>query len=1041
MNAIGKITTREIRRSLGRFLAIMGIVALGAGFLTGLRTTRTAMLETLNRYVTENAFYDYRVVSTLGLTQADADALASMDGVAAAEGSVSADVICTVENGENYVLRAMSITDDVNRLKLRAGRMPAAPDECVLDARSFGEDAIGSRVTLSADNDPDTLDMFSHREYTVVGLVNSPCYINFTRGTTALGNGTVSAFFCIPPEGFDTDYYTEIYVKLAQTGYVYSDAYDDAITAFDDRLTAAAEERAHLRYEELVSDAGNAYNDAYSEYEDGLQSYNDGAAEYADGKAEAERQLSDAMDQIYIAERKLSEARNTLDDGWAQLTDAEQASADGRTQYDANKAALSGARAELDQGWTAYDDQLRQYDALAAALPDGAPQLVAAKQQLDAAKAELDAGEADYARNEAALTSAGQQLDAADAQIAANRAALESGEADYKKSLYRIYKARADYTAQKADVDQQLDDTKAELDSHKTELDGAGAELEDARQKIDDIEEPTVYVLDRYTNSGYASFESDADIVSGIAKVFPIFFFLVAALVCVTTMNRMVDEQRTQIGVLKALGYTSREIMRGYLLYTGIASGAGSAVGVALGSVIFPKIIWQAYNIMYGFGDIDLVFDWALSGTVCAAFLICSLLVTALSCRNVLREVPAELVRPKTPRAGKRIILEYIPFLWNRFSFLRKVSARNIFRYKKRMAMMILGIAGCTALLITGFGLDDSIAGLADTQFDDVSIYDAVVSFESPMDAAAQQAFLAACGDSVTDCAFMSMCSVDALADGRLKSVYLVGTDEKDMSPFMNFRENGVDIPYPGPGEVIINNKLAELCGLRTGDKITLRNSDMKELTLTVSGVFFNVVYNYAYVSMDTLRAAEGFAGDVNVAYVNLNRDAGLYESAAAVAGVDGVASVKVNDEVRDLVNRMLASMKYIVALVIFCAGALALIVLYNLTNININERLREIATIKVLGFNQRETASYVFRENIVLTLMGAAVGVPLGIWLHRYVMSQVNIDMISFNAVIHGRSYLMALALTAAFAVVVEVFLYFRLDRINMAESLKSVE
>lgn len=1067
--AMRKITYREIKRSLGRFLAIMGIIALGAGFLTGLRITKSAMLETLSEYVTGNAFYDFRVISTLGFTAEDAASFAAMDGVAAAEGSVSLDVVCTLENEEDYVLRAMTATQGVNRLKLRAGRMPEAADECVLDAWGFGEAAVGTRITLSDENDGDTLDSFSGRAYTVVGLVNSPIYINFTRGTTTLGSGTVTGFFCIPPEGFDTDYYTEIYVTLEKTGYVYSQAYDAAVDAFEDRMTDAAQDRAQKRYGDIVSEAEAAYGDALAQYDASLAEYNDGMAKYNDGvaayengladyesgSADSERQLSDAMDDIYIAERKLSQARSELDDGWTRLEAAEKEAADGRTALEAGKAAMAGARAELDAGWKDYNDNLQRYNASAAALPAGAPQLPAAKQELDAAKAKLDAGEADYARSQAELSGTERQLDAADAALAAKRAELESGEAAYKKSLYKIYKGRADYTAEKADVKRKLadakvklDDAKTQLDTRKTELadakvklDDAKAQLNDTRQKIDDIAEPTVYVLDRYANSGYASFESDADIVSGIAKVFPVFFFLVAALVCVTTMNRMVDEQRTQIGVLKALGYTAREIMRGYLLYTGIASGIGSAVGVVLGSLIFPKIIWQAYNMMYGFTDIVLVFDWVLSGAVFAAFMACSLGVTALSCRSVLKEAPAELVRPRTPKAGKRIVLEYVPFLWNRFSFLRKVSARNIFRYKKRMFMMILGIGGCTALLITGFGLDDSISGLADTQFSQISVYDASVSFESPMDEAAQRAFLKECGGSVTDCAFLSMSSADAMADGKPKSVYLLGTDEKDMRQFINFSLNGQSVSYPGFGQVIISDKLAQVCGLGVGDRLTLRDSDMREMTLTVSGVFRNIVYNYAYVTLDTLKAAEGFNSDINVAYINLDKDAGLYESAAAVSDNGFVASVKVNDEIRQLVNKMMVSMKYIVALVTFCAGALAFIVLFNLANININERIREIATIKVLGFNQRETASYVFRENIVLTLMGAAVGIPPGIWLHGYVMSQIQIDMISFNAVIRGPSYLAALALTVIFTVIVEVFLYFRLDRINMAESLKSVE
>lgn len=1041
--ALKKITYREIRRSLGRFLAIMGIVALGAGFLTGLRTTKSAMVETLNRYCEENALYDYEIISTLGLTGEDADYFASMDGVGAAEASVSTDALFTMPGGGELVLRAITVTQDVNTPLLRAGRMPERADECVLDSWYYGEDMIGSTITVSPRNDGDTRDMFASEKFTVVGLVNSPLYINFTRGTTTLGSGTVAGFVCIPADGFDTDYYTEIYLRLAQTGYVYTDEYDDAVDAVRSALETAAKERGQLRYDDIIDEAEEKLSDAESEYNDGLKEYNDGLSEYNDAKAEADEQLSDAMDQIYIAERAYAKARTELDDGWQKLSDAQSELSDKRAEFDSAKAdtqaTLDATRAQLDALQRQYSAALEQYNAAVAAYGEAA--MASQKTQLDAMKAQLDGGEAQYAAGIAQLESAQKQLDDAQAALDANRADLEQGEKDYHDAYVRICEGRADYADAKAEADKELADAAKELSDAKAELDDGEQKLDDARSDVRGIKHATVYALDRYSNSGYSSFESDSNIVAAIARVFPLFFFLVAALVCVTTMNRMVDEQRTQTGVLKALGYTPGEIMRGYMLYTGLASGIGSVAGALLGSVVFPKMIWQAYNIMYGFTDITLVFDWTLIAVVCAAFLACSLAVTYASCKTELRQVPAELVRPMSPKPGKRILLERITFLWKRFGFLRKVSARNIFRYKKRMYMMIVGIAGCAALLITGFGINDSIAGLADVQYTEVSVYDAMVSFKENMTAEDEEQYLSDCGASVTDCAFLSMYSVDTQVNGQTKSVYLVATDTEDMTPFMNFSLDGQTCAYPGYGEVIINDYLAKRMGAQVGDTITLRDGDMNELTLTISGIFYNVIYNYAYVTMDTLRGAPGYKCDVNVAYLDLNEGAGLYESAAKAASSELAMSVSVNEQQRELIHNMLESMKYIVALVIFCAGALAFIVLYNLTNININERIREIATIKVLGFNRWETANYVFRENMALTVMGALVGVPLGFALHRYVMSQIHIDMISFRSQINLSSYLLALGITLVFALLVDVFMYRRLDRINMAESLKSVE
>ena len=1021
------ISYREIRRSFGRFLAIMCIVMLGAGFLAGLRVTETDMLHTMDEYNAESRFFDFKVISTLGLTEDDAKYFSGLSGVEYSEGSVSTDALFTVPKSGEEVLMVHSITDSVNTLKLRSGRLPQAANECVMDGFRYDESAIGTTIKLSDSNKADTLDMFSQKEFTVVGIVNSPLYINFNRGTTTLGSGSVAAFVYVPRSSFSTDYYTEIYVRLANTGSVYSQEYDDAIDAFSGTLNTEAQARAQLRYEDVVAKAQSQYSSAEN-------SYNSGVSQYNSQKTSAEQQLNDAKAKLDAAQAQLPQSRKELDDGWAKLNAGQKELDEGWAQYNASapaaQAKLDAAKVQLDSGWAQYNEDLENYNRRVSLYGETLTALEKAK--LDYTQQQLNAAQAQYDSGVQQLEESKQKLVSAQAELASSRAALEQGENQYAAGLQQLETGRKDYETAKAQAQTKFDDAQQALTNGRVKLNVAKAQ-------IGQIEKPTVYVLDRYTNAGYASFKNDSGIIEGVAKVFPIFFFLVAALVCVTTMNRMVDEQRTQIGTLKSLGYTPWEIMKGYLLYTGAASGVGSFAGVLIGSVAFPKIIWQAYNIMYGFTDILLVFDWGMYAVVCGAFIACSLLVTILSCRSELREAPAELIRPRTPKAGKRIFLEKLPFIWNRFSFLRKVSARNIFRYKKRMFMMIVGIAGCTALLVTAFGLNDSISGLADAQFEKVEIYDAKVNFAHSMTKADEEEFIKQSDGYLESCAFMSMYSVNVDVDGTPKSVYLVGTDEKDMTPFMNYSYKDVKQSYPGDGEVMINDNLARILGVKVGDTITLQDSDMDELTLKVSGIYYNVIYNYAYVTLNTLRGAQGFDANVNSAYLNLSGD--VYASAAKVGDLDSVAATLVNEETRVTVRQSLDSMKYVVGLIAFCAGALAFIVLYNLTNININERIREIATIKVLGFRQGETASYVYRENMILTLMGTAAGIPVGIWLHRYVMGNIKIDMVSYDVHINWQSYLLAIALTILFAVVVDVFMYSRLDKINMAESLKSVE
>ena len=470
--------------------------------------------------------------------------------------------------------------------------------------------------------------------------------------------------------------------------------------------------------------------------------------------------------------------------------------------------------------------------------------------------------------------------------------------------------------------------------------------------------------------------------------------------------------------------------------------GLGCAIGFVGGSYIFPKILWHAYNIMYGFGiPIEFVLDGKLAAISVATYLLCALGATYLVCRGFLREVPAELIRPKAPKEGKRVLLERITFLWKRLGFLTKVSLRNVLRYKQRFFMMVLGIGGCTALLLTGFGIKDSIANVVDYQFEEITLYDAAVSFTEEMDAQTQQAFSRQAAD-VSAVVFLHDGSVTVEAGGGAKTVNLL-VPQSSLEGMMDLHRGGEKLSMPGTGETLLNDALAEALGVSVGDTVTLRDSDMNTLTVTVSGIFDNYVSNYAIVSADTCRDQWGSVPPVKTAFIRVtdNSDAGVHAASARILDLENVSAVSVNLDTRQRVGTMMSVLDYIVWMVTVCAGALAFIVLYNLTNININERIREIATIKVLGFYPGETSAYVFRENNTLTFLGMLVGLPLGKWLHAYVMSQIRIDTIAFDVRIAWQSVMFSILLTAVFAAIVNVVMYFKLRRISMAESLKSIE
>ena len=897
---------RSIRGSLGRYLAILAIIALGVGFFAGLRVTEPSILKTADAYIDELNLYDFRLVSTLGFTDEDVAAFSELKGVEVARGSVSADFIYVAEDGSEAVRHAHMLTEGVNGLDLVSGRLPASADECVLDAKYADESKLGTKIVLSDSNSRETLDTFAYDEYTVVGLCDAVTYLNFERGSTSLGNGSVSSYIYLLPEGFSTEYYTEIFLTIPDAGELYSDAYEDAVKEMRGPVEALLEERAELRYQKI----------------------------YGDAQAE-------------------------IDDAQAKL--------------DEKKRELADAQAETD-----------------------------------AAQAELDGKK--------------QELAAMQTMLAGNPAMLESAQAEID-------------TAQK-----ELDDARVEIADGQAEIDDAQKELDEARAELADIEPATVYTLDRSSNLGCASLKNDTAIVSGVAKVFPLFFFLVAALVCITTMTRMVSEQRTENGVLKALGYGSGAIAGQYLFYAGSASVVGCVIGFLLGSRYLPMALWQVYRIMYSVQrPVAFVLDWKLFAMCTALYLLCALGATWLVCRRDLRESSAQLIRPKAPTPGKRVFLERIGFLWKRIRFLHKVSIRNILRYKKRMVMMIVGIGGCTALLLTGFGIRDTIQPVVDRQYNEIERFDASVSFMDTADAAVQAEFTEQTAGVTESIAFLHTQSVDAVTENGNKAINLVVfTDE--LTDFVSLHDGKTSIDFPKEGEAVVNYRFASENGLSVGDTVELI-CDYRNLTVTVSAIFDNYIYDYIYVSADTCAAQWGQAPECNTAYVNFAEGQEANAAGAVLLSANHVSHVALTADMRTRVGSMLESLDYIVLIVLVCAGALAFIVLYNLTNITITERTREIATLKVLGFYQREQNSYVFRENIVLTGISALCGIPMGIALLHYVMAQIKISTIYFGCRLAWESYLLAVLITFAFTFIVDLVLTSKTRRINMAEAMKAIE
>jgi len=1137
-NMMRRNLTQTIRHSLGRYIAIMAIIALGAGLFTGLRVTKVDMVATVQDYTDRQNMFDLQVMNSYGWTEDDVFKLSQTEGIAEAEGTISLDVLVHMGDNEDSAFKVLSIPDRLNRPALDAGRMPASPDECLVEGFFFDDSIIGKQLYISEHNTETTLEAMGHDSYTIVGTVSSPMYLNMQRGSTSIGSGSISAYCYVPRNGFDQDIYTEINLTLKGDYAVYTDEYDNAMDDMAETLEVLCEPLAQDRYESVLLEAEEEYADGMEEYLDGMQEFREARAEALEELDKAEQELldgeqeladnrtllEDGLKQIEEGQKTLTESRatlaqsrltlaNTRSETYAQLTDAsnelmtnykevlaakQQVDA-GLTQIDAGLVQLESGLEQIESGLalievmlpileTSRDAAQMAYEAalergadeetlaqLEAGLSDINAQLeeytaqrdellvtqkevqaqyddvLAQKNELLATQTTLNDAietiELGFRELEQAQRSADNQFAAAEAQIDAGQLQLEEGQreldarkAEAEEGLILLEEGEKELAEGRKTFEAEKEKALKELSDAEAELEDARIRLQDARQTIDDLAEPSVYALTRNTNLGYVVFESDSDIVAGVAKIFPVFFLAVAALVCITTMTRMIDEERTQIGILKALGYSSCAIMNKFLSYSGSASIMGCILGLLLGCLVFPRIIWFAYCIMYNFSpQLTLSYDLPTFAFIFLSYTGLTLLVTWYCCRRELKEVPAELIRPKAPAAGKALFFENMQF-WKKMKFLNKVAVRNIFRYKQRLAMMLLGIGGCTALLVTGFGLKDSIAGITDNQFGEVTVYDMAVTFADPVAQQTQEDFRDHIRGKADRVLFCEQGSIDVHFDNNVKNVYFLATDA-DLEGVIDLHSGETPIAMPGEHEVVLSVGVARNMGIGVGDRVLLRTSDMEELELTVSGIYDNHVYNYAIVSGSTLRAQWDRSPEEQSAFVLAMDGQDVHELGAAITGFEGVLNVSINADTAEQVGGMMEALDAVIVLIVICAGLLAGIVLYNLTNINIKERIREIATIKVLGFNAAETGSYVFKENLALTVMGTFLGLFGGKLLHAAVMGYVRIDMVWFGNHIAWTSYLLSAVLTIVAALIVDFVMYFQLEKINMAEALKSVE
>ena len=1101
--------TRTIKGSLARFLAIAGIVALGCGFFAGLKMASPDMQEAAHTFYANQHLYDLRVISTLGLSEKDVSALASVEGVETVMPSRTVDVMATLTSSQSTARVSSFRPGELNQPIVVQGRLPQGPYECVMsaDPKKRADISLGQQIEL-----PDTSNGVHLKggSYTVVGFVNAPTYpyvSNF--GTTSLGNGIVQQFVYVTEDAFaDDDPYTEVYLTVqGATRYKSgSSAYQSAVDSVAERITQMNPSLAALRLQELKDDAQAQLDEARQKLEQSRQ-------EAADKLGDAQKKLDDAEAQISAQQQKLDDGQRQYDAGRQQLTasrySAEQQFAQAEAQITASEAQIAQGTAELSAGEAQYQAGLAAFNAgqatftqqksafesgrdayLAGLAAQGitASSLEEARQQLSAlglpttqvdallaTQAQISAAEAKLASQQQALAAAREELDQrtaqlheAESQVAQARqdlaearlATADQLSAAQEKLAASLSRLSAGQTALQS-AEAQTNEGRQSLEEQRTEVEKQLAdgqkELDEAQKKIDELKEPDVYVLDRTKEIGVAAYQADSERINDIANVFPLMFFLVAALVSLTSMTRMVSEERTLIGVHKALGYSTAQIAAKYLLYALLASLLGAVIGIACLSQVLPGVIISAYGSIYTIPNGGAPYSIQLDSVLLSGLsgIGITLLSTMAAVLSSLKEEPSSLMLPKAPKAGSKILLERVEPLWSRLSFSWKVTIRNLVRYKRRLIMTLVGIAGCTALLLVAFGLRDSISDIIDNQWPTISHYDYIVGMTSDVSEEEADQINAELNQvGATNIRRITRENVllessTQKAGSLTRTTIMTSNSLQDLTGLATLRNrlSGQAIEL-GEDSVVITEKLAKRLGVGVGDTVQVYAQDRignvsgEPSTLTVTGVAENYVGSYLYLGPSAWhslgiqdQAADGW-------YATLPEDQATREAfGEKLINQTGVATVDdVNEAIRTY-RESLAVVNRVVAILIVAAALLAFIVLYNLTNINIEERIREIASLKVLGFTRHEVDAYVFREIALLAIFGAFFGLVLGTYLEGFVVQTAEIDLVMFGRAIHAPSYWFAFGLTLVFSLLVYVAMRPKLKNIDMVESLKSVE
>ncbi len=1083
-NRIKTTSVREIKSSFKRFLSLLVMSLLGVGVFVGISMAAPDMMKSLDTYYDEANYYDIKLISTLGLTEEDVLAVGKLEGVDKVVGTFSKDVLVKEKDNES-VVKVLAINDKLNKVSIEKGKAPTKANELVVEEAMLKRNnlKIGDEITFSND------DTFKNDKFKIVGTVKSPLYISSTttynnRGNTNLGTGKIDYYAYVSESSFNIDYYTELYVtvKRAKEKETNSEDYNDLIDNTLDEIKEIQKNREDVRYEEIYNEINDEIN---KEEEEGLNKF-----------LLYKNELDSAKSKLQNGKYTLDQTKKLLDNSLVLLENNKIKLDKGKNELDLAKEKLDKAKTEIDQNINLFNEKLENYNItfdelviileklennevakedIIKLIPTDAEnydqiiiiidkiyelgidqkliEIINNPEKIDEIIASIPEDSPYYEDIVEGLNYVKENILKLD-ELKEKVNLLVKAKEDYEERLnkyndslnqykenYKLYEtAYNEYDSGKQEYSKALVTYNNNLNLYNNNLKEYyesrsffETEITNAKKKLEEIPESKWYIYDRLDNSEYSNYINDSNSIANLSKVFPSIFFIVAVLISLISMSRMVEDDRMQIGTLKSLGFSNKHIRLKYLLYSGIATLLGGILGSLLGFYLLPMYIWNIYKMLFDVPIFVIDYDitYIIIGLLLAVICICG--TTLLTVKKVLKEKPSDLMRPKAPAKGKRVILEKMPFIWNNISFSNKVTIRNLFRYKKRVLMTVVGILGCTSLMLAGFGIRDAIVDIPKTQYGSIFKFDDMAYMKENKDI-----------HSIFNDESISLylgTKMDTGLAGKYSINIFVPESTDNLSDIVELKsiENGKKLELED-NKIIISDKLSQLTKTKVGDKLLLTDSNNVRHELVISGICENYVGHYIFMNKETYEKNIG-KYDNNVVYYKM-KDLDKEEefSSKIIEDKNAMSVISVSSTMKT-VDDMLKSLDSVVVILIFLSAALSFVVLYNLSYININERKREIATLKVLGFTHKEVDNYITKETIILTIIGIVLGLMFGTYLTGVIVDTVEIESVRFIRNINLISFIISSVMTIFFTIVVNVITHFTLKKIDMIESLKSVE